>query len=605
MSAAFLVARHAIRLPIFIGQRVRYFGKTSSGGAAAPPRSPDSSRKIIRTLLTYVWPAGQPALRARVAISLTLLIGAKLLSIQVPFIFKEIADDLEARTRGRPVGVGAGAAVVVAATAVTAASDLAVDDAPLAAAASAGNTGLPTLETLATALPFALLTGYGASRVTAALFTEVRNTIFATVAQRAIRLVSRDVYRHLFALDHRFHLERQTGALQRTLDRGSRSINFVLTSLVFNVVPTALEIALVAGIFAVQCGSAYAAITLSTLGAYVLFTVKVTTWRSGIRKDLNRLEAAAANAAVDGLLNYEAVKAFGNEESELKRYDAALERIDAVALTTQSSLSALNAGQNAIFSLGLTAAMALASHDILAGTMSIGDLILVNGLLFQLSIPLNFVGMVYRELRQGLTDMEAMFALLDTKAEVCDVEGAPELLLPPRVRQAGTGLSLLQSQVAPFRPISFDEKIAVEFSNVHFRYNPARPVLAGLSFAVPAGSTIGVVGPSGCGKSTLGRLLFRYYDVGSGSVSVHGQDIRGVRLGSLRAALCSVPQDTTLFDASVHENIAYGRMGARADRADVEAAARAAALHYQVASWPAGYETRVGERGLKLSGGEG
>jgi ATP-binding cassette subfamily B (MDR/TAP) protein 7 len=588
---AMLLHRFIRARPVFSHDLKRRF----SLGTNASSSSPDSSRKIIRTLLTYVWPSGQPALRARVAISLTLLVGAKLLSIQVPFLFKNIADELEERTRSRALREGAASKGKVAAAAVDDDGDSRSVAAPVPVDAL----------TIATALPLALLVGYGAARVTASFCTEIRNTVFATVAQRAIRLVSRDVYRHLFALDHQFHLERQTGALQRVLDRGSRSINFVLTSLVFNVVPTILEIALVTGIFAVQCGPAYAAITLSTLATYVGYTVQVTTWRSGIRKDLNRLEAAAANTAVDGLLNYEAVKGFGNEEAELARYDAALERVDKVALKTQSSLSALNAGQSAIFSIGLTAAMALAAQDIIAGTMSLGDLILVNGLLFQLSIPLNFVGMVYRELRQGLTDMEAMFTLLNTQAKVADAPGAQALVVPERRRsEASSSSSALRPRDAP-RPLTFNERVAVSFNNVAFRYDPARPVLADLSFAVPAGTTVGVVGPSGCGKSTLGRLLFRYYDVNGGSVSIHGQDVRSVRLASLRAALCAVPQDTTLFDASVHDNIAYGRAGgAPVTRADVEAAARAAALHETVSRWPAQYDTRVGERGLKLSGGE-
>ena len=404
--------------------------------------------------------------------------------------------------------------------------------------------------------------------------------------------MSRDVYRHLLALDHAFHLERQTGALQRVLDRGSRSINFVLTSLVFNVAPTLLEIGLVAGIFAAQCGPEYAAVTLGTLVSYVGYTVRVTTWRDGIRKDLNRLEAAAATIAVDGLLNYEAVKTFGGEEAELARYDAALARVDAAALRTQSSLSSLNFGQNAIFSLGLTAAMALAARDIAGGAMTLGDLVLVNGLLFQLSIPLNFVGMVYRELRQGLVDMDAMFRVLATRPAVREAPGAPALAVP-------------RAPARVARPVAYDAAIAVRFDDVHFRYAPAgRPVLAGLSLAVPFGATVGVVGPSGCGKSTLGRLLYRFYDATGGRVLVHGQDVRGVALASLRAALCAVPQDTTLFNASVHDNIAYGRAGGAAPRADVEAAARAAALHAAVAAWPAGYDTLVGERGLKLSGGE-
>ena len=503
--------------------------------------------------------------------------GGKLLSIQVPFLFKGIADDLEMRVRGRAGSVESRD------------GDNAPPEDAIASAAAIG-----------AAIPLALLLSYGLARATAAGFTELRNSVFARVAQRAIRLVSRDVYRHLFALDHRYHLERQTGALQRVLERGSRSINFVLTSLVFNVVPTALEILLVTGIFASQCGAEYAAVSLATLAGYVAYTVKVTVWRTDIRKNMNRLEATAANIAVDGLLNYEAVKAFGNEEVEIARYDEALTRVDAEALRIQSSLSALNFGQSVIFSAGLTAAMALAARDITNGSMSLGDLILVNGLLFQLSIPLNFVGMVYRELRQGLTDMDAMFKVLDTQPRVREVSGAPDLSFI----QLQAATPPIEERPPPARPVAFDARDAVRFENVHFGYIPGRDVLKGLSFSLPHGATVGVVGSSGCGKSTVGRLLFRYYDVDSGTVRVYGQDVRGVTLASLRSALCTVPQDTTLFNATVHDNIAYGVLGGSATRAAVASAARTAALDESIASWPAGYETLVGERGLKLSGGE-
>jgi len=504
-------------------------------------------------------------------------------------MFKRLTDELEETTRERKEG----------------------------GLAESGALTRAALENPWAAVPLVLLFSYGAARATSGLFTEVRNAVFATVAQRAIRLVSRDVYRHLFQLDHVFHLERATGALQRTLDRGSRSINFVLTSLVFNVAPTALEIALVSAIFAHQCGWEYAMVTLSTLAAYVGFTVKVTTWRTGIRKDLISRESAAAAIALDGLLNYEAVKCFGGEDSEVAKYDAALARVDAAALDTQTSLSALNFGQNAIFSAGLTAAMALAARDITQGSMSLGDLILVNGLLFQLSIPLNFVGMVYRELKQGLVDMEAMFSLLDEQSGVVEAARAPSLRLPP----------------FPFVPL-LPPPPAIEFRDVSFSYEPRglpsggrtvggrssalessspkllKPqqrrslLLSGLNFTVPVGSTVGIVGPSGCGKSTLLRLLYRFYDVQSGGVYVFNQDVKTLSLASLRASLCIIPQDTTLFNASVGENIAYGAPGGQADTKLVEAAARAAALHESVSAWRDGYGTRVGERGLKLSGGE-
>jgi ABC-type transport system involved in Fe-S cluster assembly fused permease/ATPase subunit len=582
---------------------------SSSGGGGGS----DNTRKIISTLLQYVWPPGadKRPLRERVVASMGLLLGAKLLNISVPFMFKGIADRLS------------------------------LTDAVMASGGDPATNAVLVV-------PLTLLLGYGIARGASAGFTELRNAVFASVAQKAIRVVSRDIFSHLHRLDLRFHLDRQTGALQRVMDRGSRSINFVLTSLVFNVVPTILEIGLVSSVFAVQCGVEYSAVTLATMAAYVAYTVKITTWRTGIRKDLNRLENEASSKAVDSLLNYETVKYFGGERHEAAKYDQCLAGIDVAALKTQSSLSLLNFGQNFIFTAGLTAVMVMAAQGVVAGTMTVGDLILVNGLLFQLSIPLNFVGMVYRELKQGLIDMDAMFALLDTPPSVREAAASSQLIVPPAARSAhrqhvlpvpdvgAAAAAAAATQEHTGAGTAVDNKIAISFRDVRFSYGPNRTILNGLSFDVPIGSTVAVVGPSGCGKSTLVRLLYRFYDPdeeseasaaagagtssscnnssGSGSgVFVFGQDIRKVSFDSLRRSIAVVPQDTILFNDSVHYNIAYGAAG-RVEGADlasvvtreeVEAAAKAARLHEAVQSrFPKGYDTMVGERGLKLSGGE-
>jgi ABC-type transport system involved in Fe-S cluster assembly fused permease/ATPase subunit len=446
----------------------------------------------------------------------------------------------------------------------------------------------------ATSVPIALVLGYGIARASAAGFAELRNAIFATVSHGTIRDISKQIFTHLHDLDLQFHLDRNTGVLSRTIDRGTRSINFALTSMLFNVFPTALEVCLVGGILTYNLGPWYAVITTSTVAAYTYFTVKVSDWRVGIRKEMNQAESQASGKCVDSLINYETVKLFGNERHELQRYDQSLQKFQETSILTQQSLSYLNFGQNAIFSAGLTAIMYMTSQDILAGTATIGDLVLVNGLLFQLSIPLNFIGMVYRELRQAALDMQSMFVLKQKNPIVCNRVDAVALQIPP-ISQA-TKLS-----GAPL----------IEFSDVHFAYpsNPSRPILRGLNVAILPGQKVAFVGSSGSGKSTIYRLLYRFYDVDAaapgtgaalGSIKIAGQDITHVTLESLRSNIAVVPQDTVLFNDTLGYNIRYGNFAASDE--EIDRVVKLAKLDGLVQRLPQGLETKVGERGLKLSG---
>ncbi|KAG5183176.1 iron-sulfur clusters transporter atm1, mitochondrial precursor [Tribonema minus] len=504
--------------------------------------------RILKTLSAHIWPSKEVtkdhvSIKARVGISLTLLVASKLVTIQVPFIFKNLVDNLNS--------------VDPAATAAVAADPW-------------------------TAVPIALVLGYGLARSTASGFQELRTTIFATVAQRAIRRVSRDIFMHIHALDLQFHLAKNTGVLTRTIDRGGRSIQYTLNSMVFNVVPMVLEIGLVSGILLSQASWHYSAVCFGTIGAYAAYTVAVTQWRTKFRKDMIRLENEASAKVTDSLVNYETVKFFNNEEHEANRYDKSLEGYQHAALKTGTSLSLLNFGQNAIFSVGLTAVMALAARDIAAGTATVGDLVLVNGLLFQLSIPLNFVGSTYRELRQALLDMTAMFALSDVQPKVASGPEAPPLQLAHADAAVPPG--------------------TLRFDNVHFSYPGGRPILNGLTLEVPAGKTVAVVGHSGCGKSTLIRLLYRLYDASSGSVTIDGQDVTKVQLSSLRRHIAVVPQDTVLFHDTIGYNLHYGNLTQPWEK--VVEAAEQASLTDAIARMPRGYDTVVGERGLMLSGGE-
>ncbi len=424
-------------------------------------------------------------------------------------------------------------------------------------------------------LPIALLIGYGALRLGNSLFGELRDAVFAKALQRSIRRVALKVFEHLHSLALRFHLERQTGGMSRDIERGTAGIRFLLNFTLFNILPTLFEIALVSIILLVRYDAWYAIVTLATLTVYVVFTLAVTEWRMIFRRTMNEMDSKANTKAIDSLLNYETVKYFNNESYEARRYDDTLQSWEKAAVRNQTSLSVLNVGQAAIIGIGVTVLMLMASNGVVTGAMTLGDLVLVNAFLIQLYMPLHFLGFVYREIRHSLADMERMFGLLDQHEEVQDKPGAPALVVADG---------------------------AVRFEHVQFGYDSRRPILHDLSFDIPAGHKVAVVGASGAGKSTLARLLFRFYDVGGGRITINGQDIREVTQQSLRRAIGIVPQDTVLFNDSIYYNIAYGRPDAT--REEVIQAARAAHIHAFVESLPDKYDTLVGERGLKLSGGE-
>ncbi|XP_036758606.2 iron-sulfur clusters transporter ABCB7, mitochondrial isoform X3 [Manis pentadactyla] len=430
-----------------------------------------------------------------------------------------------------------------------------------------------TVATMATAV----LIGYGLSRAGAAFFNEVRNAVFGKVAQNSIRRIAKNVFLHLHNLDLAFHLSRQTGALSKAIDRGTRGISFVLSALVFNLIPIMFEVTLVSGILYYRCGAQFALVTLGTLGAYTAFTVAITRWRTRFRIEMNKADNDAGNAAIDSLLNYETVKYFNNENYEAQRYDGFLKTYENASLKSTSTLAMLNFGQSAIFSVGLTTVMVLASQGIVAGTLTVGDLVMVNGLLFQLSLPLNFLGTVYRETRQALIDMNTLFTLLKVDTRIKDKVMAPPLRITPQTA-------------------------TVAFDNVHFEYTEGQKVLSGISFEVPAGKKVAIVGGSGSGKSTIVRLLFRFYEPQRGNIYLAGQNIQDVSLESLRRAVGVVPQDAVLFHNTIYYNLLYGNISALPE--EVYAVAKLAGLHDAILRMPHGYDTQVGERGLKLSGGE-
>lgn len=492
----------------------------------APTAPPKESP--LRALAPHLWPQGETELKARVVIALMLLALSKVAGVYVPILFKEAIDALSAK------GVDA---VVLA--------------------------------------PVGLIVAYGLLRVLSQAFGELRDAVFAKVAQRAIRRVGLETFRHLHALSLRFHLDRQTGGLSRAIERGTKGIEFLLQFMLFNVLPTLLEIVLVCGILWNLYSIEFAAITFVTIVGYIAFTILMTEWRSKYRREMNDRDSEATTKAVDSLLNYETVKYFGNEAHEARRFDSALQAYESAAVRSQTSLSALNIGQGTIIAIGLIAVMTLTAQGVAKGTMTVGDLVLVNGFLIQLYLPLNFLGFVYRQIRQSLIDMEQMFSLLKVEREVADSPDAQPLAL-----NGGE----------------------VRFEAVDFGYDPRRPILHGVNFTIPAGKTLAVVGSSGAGKSTLSRLLYRFYDVTGGTIRIDGQDIRQVKQGTLRAAIGIVPQDTVLFNDTIYYNILYGRPDATP--AEVEEAARMARIHDFILSLPDGYQSKVGERGLKLSGGE-
>jgi ATP-binding cassette, subfamily B, heavy metal transporter len=485
--------------------------------------APRSEWRAVGMLVPYLW-----EFRTRVTAALVLLVGAKLANVGVPLVMKEVVDSLDART-----------AVL--------------------------------------AVPLALLAGYGILRFSTTLFAELRDVVFVRVAQRAIRRVALTVFRHMHSLSLRFHLERQTGGVSRDIERGTRGISTLLSYMLFSIIPVVLEFSLVAAILLAKFDWRFAAVTFTAVVVYLAFTISVTEWRMDIRRRANELDSKANTRAIDSLLNYETVKYFNNEEYEARRYDENLQKYESAAVKNEASLGLLNIGQSCIIAVAVTLLMVLAARGVVAKTLTLGDLVLVNGLLIQLYIPLNFLGMVYREIKQALIDMDRMFRLLTQDREIQDRSDA--VPLPPGKSGA-----------------------TVRFERVDFGYEPRRQILFDVSFEIPAGSKVAVVGHSGSGKSTLARLLFRFYDANAGRIVVNGADIRGVIQSSLRAAIGIVPQDTVLFNDTILYNIHYGRPEASLE--EVVEAAKAAHIHEFIESLPDRYESRVGERGLKLSGGE-
>lgn len=487
---------------------------------------------IMKEMGRYLWPKGDWGTKLRVGVALGLLVSAKILNVNVPFYFKSIVDSMNIDF------------LAVGGTAWTVAGSMIV--------------------------------AYGVTRIGATLFQELRNAVFASVAQKAIRNVAKNVFAHLLRLDLNFHLSRQTGGLTRALDRGTKGISFLLTSMLFHIFPTVLEISMVCGILTYKYGASFAAITAATMVAYSAFTIATTSWRTKFRKQANAADNQGATVAVDTLINYEAVKYFNNEKFEVNRYDQALKKYEDASIKVTTSLAFLNSGQNVIFSTALAGMMYMAATGVASGELTVGDLVMVNQLVFQLSVPLNFLGSVYRELRQSLLDMETLFSLQKVNVTV--------------------------KEVAHPRPLALTKGGEIRFENVTFGYHPDRPILRDLTMTIPPGKKVAIVGPSGCGKSTILRLLFRFYDAESGRILIDGQEIKELSLDSLRESIGVVPQDTPLFNNTIEHNIRYGKIDAPFE--EVKKAAQRARILDLVERLPAGWNTMVGERGMMISGGE-
>ena len=507
----------------------RMVGRSAISGLPEPQEKLAEGLRALKGLGPYLWPRDSIELRVRVVLAMALLIAGKLVNITVPLFYKQAVDALS--------GAGTAGAVI--------------------------------------AVPVGLILAYGLARVTSQGFNELRNGVFAKVAQRAVRRIALSAFRHIHSLSLRFHLDRRTGGLARAVERGIAGIEFLLSFMLFNVIPTLFEILVVSAILWRLYNWQFAAVTLATIVTYIGFTFVITDWRVRFRREMNERNSEANTKSVDSLLNYETVKYFANEEHEAQRYDRALQAYERAAVKSETTLALLNVGQGGIIASGLIGIMLLAGQGVAAGAMTVGDFVLVNAYLIQLYMPLNFLGMVYRNIKQSLTDIEQMMGLLKIRPEIEDRPGAPDLAV---------------------------KRGMVAFRNVDFRYDPRREILRNVDFAVPPGARVAIVGPSGAGKSTIARLLFRFYDVSDGAIEIDGQDIRDVTQDSLRRAIGVVPQDTVLFNDTIYYNIAYGRPGA--GRAEIEEAARLAHIHDFIAALPDGYQTMVGERGLKLSGGE-